>query len=156
MINITTTKILSKDFRIIIADDDDDDQVMLSAAFKEIGFEGSIENISNGEELMDYLFKQGKYQDNKSTAPHLILLDLNMPKKDGRAVLQEIRSNHKLKKIPVVVFTTSSNKDDIAHSYELGANSFISKPSSYEDLKEIAKAIKNYWLDSVLICNSFL
>ncbi len=149
-------KIKSQDFCILIADDDDDDQLLLASAFKEVGIDGPLKSIGNGEELMDYLLQKGKYERSKNEAPHLILLDLNMPKKDGRCVLQELKKNPKLNKIPVIVLSTSFNPEDISNAYELGANSFISKPSSYVELKEIAKAIKNYWVDSVLIYKTVL
>lgn len=149
-------KLKSREFSILIADDDDDDQLLLSSAFKEVGFNGPIKAIGNGEELMDYLLRRGKYESSSHEAPHLILLDLNMPKKDGRRVLQEIRQHQKLNKIPIIVLSTSFNPEEISYSYELGANSFISKPSSYNELKEIAKAIKIYWLDTVLIHKTVL
>ncbi|MFM7021748.1 MAG: response regulator [Flavobacteriales bacterium] len=146
-----TNKIKSREFCILIADDDDDDQMMLASAFREVGFDGPVVSVHDGEELMAYLQRTGKYEGTKSEAPHLILLDLNMPKKDGRTVLQEIRKNPKLNKIPIIVLITSANSDDISSSYELGANSFISKPSSFTELKEMARAIKCYWLDAALI-----
>ena len=149
-------KIKSQDFCILSADDDDDDQLMLISAFREVGLDGPIKTIANGEELMNYLLKQGKYEDSKNETPHLILLDLNMPKKDGRFVLQELKKNQKLNKIPLIVLSTSFNPEDISISYELGANSFISKPSSYTELMKIAKVIKEYWVDAVLIPKTVL
>jgi CheY-like chemotaxis protein len=134
---------------ILIADDDDDDQLMMTAAFTDTGFKGVINTVNNGEQLLDYLHKRGSFID--SPMPKLILLDLNMPKKDGREVLKELRRFPKLSRVPVIVYSTSNNPDDIAYCYELGANSFISKPSSYDDLKKIAEVVQKYWLDIVLI-----
>jgi CheY-like chemotaxis protein len=128
---------------ILIADDDEDDQLMLISAFRDIGFKGVLNTVNNGEELMDHLLK-GKYPKEK---PCLILLDLNMPKKDGRAALREIKRSSALQKIPVIIYTTSNNPEDISFSYEHGANSFVSKPSSYQDLRQIAETITRYWFE---------
>lgn len=132
-------------FTIVIADDDEDDQMMTASAFKDAGLEEPIVAVSNGEELLNYLLKQDKYAGKTHDLPGLILLDLNMPKIDGRVALKEIRKNPAISKVPIVVFSTSNNKEDISTSYANGANSFISKPSSYNDLVNMAKVIKEYW-----------
>jgi CheY-like chemotaxis protein len=136
-------------FIIVLADDDEDDQMMVASAFKDAGLEEPVIAIENGEELMHYLQKTGKYTGTPNERPHLILLDLNMPKKDGRTALKEIKSDPQLSKIPVVIFSTSNNVEDISTSYANGANSFISKPSSYQELVEIAGILKTYWQKTV-------
>jgi CheY-like chemotaxis protein len=104
--------------------------------------------VENGEELLDYLLQRGKY-DAQTPRPGLILLDLNMPVKDGREVLGEIKTNATLRRIPVVVLTTSRADTDIDRIYNLGANSFITKPVRYESLVEVMRAISQYWLKIV-------
>ncbi|HLP14057.1 MAG TPA: response regulator [Flavobacteriales bacterium] len=132
-------------FVIVIADDDEDDQMMTASAFKDAGAEEPVVAVSNGEDLLNYLLKQDKYAGATHDLPGLVLLDLNMPKIDGRVALKEIRKNPAISKIPIVVFSTSTNREDITTSYANGANSFISKPSSYNDLVNMAKVIKEYW-----------
>jgi CheY-like chemotaxis protein len=132
---------------VLIVDDDEDDQMMLAAAFRDVGFNGGVETVNDGEELMEYLENRGAFS--SKSCPHLILLDLNMPKKDGRLALKEIRRNSKFCKIPVIIYSTSKNPEDVSFAYENGANSFISKPSSYQELKIIAAAIEKYWFGMV-------
>jgi len=104
----------------------------------------------DGEELMDYLCRRGKFSDPESAPrPGLILLDLNMPKKDGREALKEIKSDPDLKQIPIVVLTTSKADEDIYRSYNLGVNSYITKPVSFEGLVEVMKALSLYWFEIV-------
>jgi CheY-like chemotaxis protein len=133
-----------------MADDDDDDRLLARDALSESKVEGNIRFVENGEELMDYLCRRGKYQD-LATAPRpgLILLDLNMPRKDGREALREIKNDPDLKRIPVIVLTTSKADTDIGAIYELGANSFISKPFQFEALVNVMKVIGQYWLRTV-------
>jgi CheY-like chemotaxis protein len=135
---------------ILMADDDDDDRLLARDALSESKVEGNIRFVENGEELMDYLCRRGKYQD-LATAPRpgLILLDLNMPRKDGREALREIKNDPDLKRIPVIVLTTSKADTDIGAIYELGANSFISKPFQFEALVNVMKVIGQYWLRTV-------
>ena len=134
---------------ILMADDDDDDRLLARDALLECKSEGSLQFVQNGEELMDYLRRRGKFQQTDSPRPGLILLDLNMPLKDGREALREIKSDPELKKIPVVVLTTSKADTDIGAIYELGANSFISKPFQFEALVNVMKNISQYWLNTV-------
>jgi CheY-like chemotaxis protein len=134
---------------ILIADDDDDDQMMMTAAFSDTGYKGQINTVANGEQVLEYLHKRGEYS--TAVTPRLIMLDLNMPKKDGREVLRELRKHPKLSVIPVIVYSTSNNPDDVIFCYEMGANSFIAKPSSYDELKRIAEMVQKYWLETVLI-----
>ena len=135
---------------ILMADDDDDDRLLTRDAVAEAGLDGDIHFVENGEELLDYLYRRGKYQQ-ASTAPRpgLILLDLNMPLKDGREALREIRADPELRRIPVVVLTTSKADTDIGAIYELGANSFISKPFQFEALVGVMKTLGQYWFQTV-------
>jgi len=133
---------------ILMADDDPDDCLLAREALLESKFSNELYFVSDGEELMDYLYHRGKHrQVSRSPRPSLILLDLNMPKKDGREALREIRADPNLRVIPVVVLTTSKAEEDIYHSYNLGANSFIVKPVTYSSLIEVMQTLKKYWLD---------
>jgi CheY-like chemotaxis protein len=106
--------------------------------------------VEDGEELMDYLRRQGRYADpEQSPRPGLVLLDLNMPRKDGREALREIKSDPELRRIPIVVMTTSKAEEDIFRSYDLGANSYISKPVTFEALVELMKVLGRYWIEFV-------
>jgi CheY-like chemotaxis protein len=139
---------------ILMADDDDDDRLLTEDALAESEVRGQIQFVRNGEELMDYLCHRGKYQDGAAAPrPGLILLDLNMPLKDGREALREIRGDPELKRIPVVVLTTSKADTDIGAIYELGANSFITKPFQFEALVKIMKSIGSYWFETVELPN---
>jgi CheY-like chemotaxis protein len=124
---------------ILIAEDDADDRFLLQTAFIENGYTDTIDFVENGVDVMNYLRDLNRY-------PSFILLDLNMPKKNGREVLKEIKEHPDLKKIPVIIFTTTKNELEINRCYELGANSYIVKPSSFELLLKIINQIRNYWL----------
>lgn len=128
---------------ILIAEDDADDRFLLETAFEECGFKDNIIFVQNGVELIDHL--NSTSQTNGKRFPAFIMLDLNMPKKDGREVLKEIKENPELRKIPVVVFTTTRNENDIKRCYELGANSYVVKPVSYEELVRVVSHVRNYW-----------
>jgi CheY-like chemotaxis protein len=134
---------------ILIADDDSDDQFMIRQAFKTLNFDIEIQTANNGVELLDYLNKRGKYENKMVPCPKVILLDLNMPIKDGRECLKEIRANSCFSKIPVVVYSTSNNPDDISYSYEQGASSYIVKPYSFKELVEVMDVFKKYWFSIV-------
>ncbi len=135
---------------ILMADDDDDDRLLAKDALSECKVDGNLRFVENGEELMDYLFRRGKYQEiGNAPRPGLILLDLNMPRKDGREALKEIKADPDLRRIPVVVLTTSKADTDVGAVYELGANSFISKPFQFEALVNVMKLIGQYWLQTV-------
>jgi CheY-like chemotaxis protein len=136
---------------VLVADDDTDDQFMLKEAFASLKFDKEIRTVENGEELLDYLNKKGKYDDENLPFPKLILLDLNMPKVDGRQCLRMIKESPEFCKIPIIIFSTSNNPEDISQSYELGANSYIIKPYSYNELVEIIDIIKKYWFSVVKI-----
>ncbi len=141
---------LPKSNVILMADDDADDRLLAKDAFAESRFNGDLQFVENGEELLDYLLHRGKYE-NAATAPRpkLILLDLNMPKKDGREVLREIKTDPDLRRIPVVVLTTSQADTDVGGIYELGANSFICKPVKYDALVNVMRVLGEYWFRTV-------
>jgi len=137
---------------ILLAEDDEDDYVLISEALKESKIANTIKWVKDGVELMDYLLGQGAYEDPQSSPkPYLILLDLNMPRKDGREALREIKSNPKLRHIPVVVLTTSSMDEDVIASYDLGVNSYIRKPVNFSDFVEVVKTLGKYWFEIVEI-----
>lgn len=135
---------------ILMADDDEDDCFLTREALVECQLTNDLRFVRDGEELIDYLCHRGRYI-NRSTSPQpgLILLDLNMPRKDGREALQEIRSIPELKHIPIVVLSTSETEEDIFRSYALGANSYITKPSSFDSLVEIIRTLGKYWFEIV-------
>jgi CheY-like chemotaxis protein len=133
-----------------MADDDDDDCLLAREALAESRLANELYFVKDGEELMDYLYRRGKYVlESDSPRPGLILLDLNMPKKDGREALTLIKSDPNLRQIPVVVLTTSKAEEDIYRSYDLGANSFITKPVTFASLVEVIKTIGKYWFEIV-------
>ncbi len=135
---------------VLMADDDQDDCLLVKDAFKESGLLSDLRFVGDGKELLDYLLHRGKYASRQSApSPCLILLDLNMPQMDGRVALKEIKSHPDLRKIPVVILTTSKEDQDILRTYELGANSYITKPSSFEGLVEVMGSLKKYWFEIV-------
>ncbi len=138
--------------RILIADDDEDDLMLIADAFKESRLMNPIDFVKDGEELMHYLRKEGQYADTGDIPlPGIILLDLNMPKKDGRTALKEIREDPKLRNIPIVVLTTSKSEEDILKTYDLGVNSFITKPVTFDRLVDVVKVLRQYWIEIVAI-----
>ncbi len=135
---------------ILMADDDEDDREFALKALQENRLINELRFVEDGEELLDYLNRRGRYTDPKSSPrPGLILLDLNMPRMDGREALRELKSNPALRQIPVVVLTTSKADKDIIRSYDLGANCFIAKPVTFEGLVEVMKVLNKHWLQLV-------
>jgi CheY-like chemotaxis protein len=131
---------------ILIADDDPDDRFLIQEAISEADLEVHIEQVKDGQKLIDYLCLNGDYANGKpAPTPDLILLDLNMPCKDGREALAELKFNPKLQIIPVVVLTTSSSPDDIHQTYSLGVSSYITKPASFDGLVKTMKVLVEYW-----------
>jgi CheY-like chemotaxis protein len=134
---------------ILIAEDDIDDRMLLQTAFEETGIKYRIEFVGNGCEVLDFLHKE-----ERNSYPRFILLDLNMPKKDGRETLKEIKLHPIFKKIPVVIFTTTKNESEVSRCYELGANSYVVKPDSFESLVRIMTALCNYWFSTAVVPQS--
>lgn len=140
----------TKPITILMADDDPDDRMMTQEAFDESRLANDLRFVENGVELMDYLHRRGKFADPAtSPRPGLILLDLNMPKKDGREALQEIKADPKLRNIRVVVMTTSKAEEDILRTYDLGAASYVTKPVTFTALVDVIQTLGKYWLEIV-------
>jgi len=133
---------------ILLADDDEEDRMLAADALEESRVVNDLRFVEDGEELLDYLYHRGQYTENSPT-PGLILLDLNMPRKDGREALREIKADPDLRRIPVVVLTTSKAEEDIYRTYDLGANSFITKPVSFDGLVSVMRDIGRYWIEIV-------
>ncbi len=139
-----------KSITILLAEDDPDDRMLVQDAVIEGRLLNELRCVEDGEELMDYLHHSGKYAgESAAPRPGLILLDLNMPRKDGREALKEIKADPSLRQIPVVVLTTSKAEEDIFRSYDLGANSFVTKPVGFQSLVELMKTLDRYWLEIV-------
>ncbi len=135
---------------ILIADDDLEDQMLLEEAFGESQWVTDLRFVEDGEQLLDYLHRQGRYADpGAAPRPGVILLDLNMPRKDGREALQEIKADPTLRQIPIIVLTTSRAEEDIFRSYDLGVNSFITKPVTFRALVELLQMLRKYWFELV-------
>ncbi len=135
---------------ILMADDDEDDFMLAREALAESRLANDLRFVKDGEELLDYLYRRGRYsQESNSPRPGIILLDLNMPKKDGREALKEIKADPNLRQIPIVVLTTSKAEEEIYHIYDLGANSFITKPVTFSSLVEVMKTLGKYWFEIV-------
>jgi len=140
---------------ILLADDDPDDREMALKALQQVGVADEIFTVGDGEELLDFLNHRGRYgPPAASPTPGLILLDLNMPKKDGREALAEIKTDPDLRRIPVVVMTTSNAERDILQIYDLGSNSFISKPASMDGFVDVMAALGHYWFQVVRLPSS--
>ena len=135
---------------IVLADDDPDDRKLTQDAFMENRLANEFKTVEDGEELMHYLHRRGKYESLKGEPlPGLILLDLNMPRKDGREALKEIKADPDLRRIPIVVLTTSKAEEDIIRSYDLGVNSYVTKPVTFKSLVELIKVLGRYWFEVV-------
>jgi CheY-like chemotaxis protein len=140
----------TKPITILMADDDPEDRMMTQEAFEESHLANDLRFVENGVELMDYLQRRGKFSDPAtSPRPGLILLDLNMPKKDGREALEEIKRDPKLKNIRIVVMTTSKAEEDILKTYDLGASSYVTKPVTFAALVDVIQTLGKYWLQIV-------
>jgi CheY-like chemotaxis protein len=137
---------------ILLADDDPDDRAMTRKALEKNRLADDFYTVADGVELMDFLHHRGRYAPPAlSPVPGLILLDLNMPKKDGREALAEIKSDSALRRIPVVVITTSQSEEDVLRAYDLGGNSFISKPITLPGLVEATLVLGQYWFQVVTL-----
>jgi len=138
---------------ILIAEDDADDRFLFKTAFEEKGYEDQIEFVENGIELWKFLVDIEKRDPDKRTYPSFILLDLNMPKKDGRDVLREIKQHPVFRKIPVVVFTTTNSENEVKRCYELGANTYVVKPVSFDSLLKVVEEIRMYWQNAAPVAD---
>lgn len=135
---------------ILVAEDDAEDQMLVKEAMEESRLSNHIHFVSDGEELLAYLRHEGPYADTrKYPHPGLILLDLNMPRKDGREAMKEIKTDPQLRVIPIVVLTTSKAEEDILRTYDLGVNSFITKPVSFSSLVNVMRTLGKYWFEIV-------
>lgn len=135
---------------ILIADDDEDDRLLAEDALRESSLANNLKFVEDGEQLMDYLKQRGEFADPiKAPRPGLILLDLNMPRKDGREALREIKSDPNLRSIPVIVLTTSKAQEDVLKTYDLGVNSFITKPVTFDSLVDLMQLLGRYWFEIV-------
>jgi CheY-like chemotaxis protein len=138
--------------RIVVADDDADDRMMIKDAFEEAKLGNPVDFVEDGVELLEYLNREGKYKHlTNQPYPGFILLDLNMPRKDGRTALKEIKESAELHRIPIVILTTSKAEEDIIKTYNLGVNSFICKPVSFDGLVEIVRTVGRYWIEIVAL-----
>ncbi len=136
--------------RILVAEDDPDDRVLIEDAFEEAQLGNKIDFVENGEELISYLRREGPYAElKKEPMPGLVLLDLNMPRMDGREALRQVKSDERLRVVPIVALTTSRAAEDVHGCYGAGVNSYISKPDRFEDLVAIVRAIDDYWIKTV-------
>ena len=141
-----------KSITILLAEDDAEDRELIIEAWRRDGLINDIRSVKDGEELLDYFRQKGAYSDPSSAPrPGLILLDLNMPKIDGRAALKVMKADPELKRIPVVVMTTSNAEEDVYRSYDVGANAYIVKPINFDSMVEIMKTLRRYWFDIVAL-----
>ena len=140
----------SEAITILLADDDEDDRLMARDALRDARVHNELRSVVDGVDLMQYLRREGPYAaEGAAPRPGLILLDLNMPRKDGREALAEIKADPELRRIPVVVLTTSKAEEDLVRTYDLGVNSFITKPVTFLGLVEVMKVFKRYWIEIV-------
>lgn len=141
-----------KQFTILVADDDEEDRMLTEDAMQETDFNCQLQFVIDGEQAMQYLKNEGDFKNKtKFPPPRLILLDLNMPKKDGREVLAELKQHPVLKSIPVVVLTTSNAPEDIEQMYDLGVNSYITKPVSFDGMIKAMQSLKQFWFEVVTL-----
>ena len=148
---------MTKDFRtvtILMADDDEDDRLLTRDALTESRVLNDFHCVADGIELMKYLRREGLYKDTELyPAPSLILLDLNMPRLDGRGALEQIKRDPVLRSIPVIILTTSKAEEDMLRAYDLGAASYITKPVTFDKLVELMKSLGRYWVEFVELPN---
>jgi two-component system, response regulator len=142
---------ISRPITILLADDDEDDRELTRDALQDARLAEEMRFVVDGQDLIDYLRRQGRYAKSArdNPLPGIILLDLNMPRKDGREALAEIKADESLKEIPVVVLTTSKDEGDVQRTYALGANSFITKPATHTGLVDVMTSLTKYWLEVV-------
>ncbi|HEX4892301.1 MAG TPA: response regulator [Hyphomicrobiaceae bacterium] len=134
---------------ILIADDDPDDRLLIEDAFRESNFQHPIAFVDNGEDLLSYLRAEGRHA--SRTLPGLILLDLNMPRMDGRTALMHMKADRAFRRIPVIILTTSTAEEDIQRTYDLGVSAYMPKPGSYSELLELVESLNAYWMRYVAL-----
>jgi CheY-like chemotaxis protein len=135
-------------FTILMADDDADDCLLAQEALRESGQRHELRIVRDGQQLLDYLRQQGEYQKGPpNPRPDLILLDLKMPRKDGREALSELKADRRLRSIPIVVLTTSTARDDIGYCYRMGVNSYVTKPATFRGLVDLLATVCKYWFE---------
>ena len=145
-----------KPITILMADDDEDDRLLTQDALAESRVLNELHFVEDGVELLEYLERKGKVEDKSiSPRPGLILLDLNMPRMDGREALEAIKANPNLKGIPVVILTTSKQEEDMVKGYNLGAASYITKPVTFDGLVDLMKTLGKYWVEFVELPSTF-
>lgn len=132
---------------IMVAENDEDDRTLVKFAFAECKLPNKVDFVEDGEQLLDYLYHRGPYQDRVHARPDLILLDLGLPRVNGHEALKEIKSDPELRSIPVVIFTTSKSPKDINSTYSMGANSFIVKPVTFDGLIQVMNVLAEYWAE---------
>jgi CheY-like chemotaxis protein len=138
---------------ILLADDDEEDRELARDALQDSRLANEMKFVCDGQDLLDYLRHEGRWASEDSPRPGIILLDLNMPKKDGREALQEIKADESLRRIPVVVLTTSKDEADVLATYDLGVSSFITKPVTFGGLVDVMKTWTRYWFEIVELPN---
>ena len=139
-----------KPLTILMADDDEEDRMMTGEVLEEVSPANRLRFVRDGEELMEYLYRRGDYADPaEAPRPSLLLLDLKMPRKDGHEALREIRADPGFRSMPVVVLTSSKAEEDLRRAYELGVNSFITKPADFSGLVGVMEAVATYWFETV-------
>ncbi|QDU64320.1 Response regulator rcp1 [Planctomycetes bacterium Pan216] len=141
----------SRPITVLLAEDDPDDQLMAKKAWEQARILNPLEIVDNGEELLDCLRQRGRFADTSKERPGLVLLDLNMPRMDGREALAEIKSDASLRRIPVIILTTSKADEDVLQSYDLGVNSYIAKPVTFDSLVDVIKGFEQYWIHIVAL-----
>ncbi len=134
---------------ILMAEDDPDDRLLTREAIQESQLGNNLQIVEDGEQLLDYLYRRNRYAEAPAPRPGVILLDLNMPRMDGREALAVLKSDPSLRRIPVVVMTTSKAEKDITRTYDLGVSSFIVKPNTFDGLVNVMQAINRYWFEIV-------
>ena len=135
---------------VLVADDDEDDRTFIRKAWEKSRVANNLRFVADGEELAEYLNHTGRYPDTASAPrPAVILLDLNMPRKDGQESLRDIKADPDLRQIPIVVLTASQAEEDILRSYDLGANSYVTKPVTFEALTDVLRVLGRYWIEIV-------
>jgi CheY-like chemotaxis protein len=134
---------------ILVAEDDEDDRMLAAEAIVRAGLQSEVRFFEDGVELMDHLTEAAVFDEDGSLDREIILLDINMPRKDGWSVLEELKADERFKSIPVILLTTSSSQPDVERCYRMGANSFITKPQSFSGLVELVSEVSRYWFETV-------